>query len=66
MRIETVVNGQRLVGTVTDNVTGQRYTMKHTPAGEPMLVNRNTGKSFTLTWEGMLKLARRAGIDATS
>jgi hypothetical protein len=42
----------------------EEYEMSLAAGGEsPLITSKRTGKIFSLSWEQMLELARRAGID---
>ena len=40
------------------------YEMSTTMAGQPIILSKQTGKWFTLSWQTIIDLAVKAGIDA--
>lgn len=51
------------VGDANDN-EGNNYEMSTGVAtGSPIVTNKTTGLTFTLSWEDIITLAKQAGID---
>ena len=50
------------VGTADDGE--RKYTMTTSMNGTPILQSEKTGKWFLLSWEDIISLAEKAGIDA--
>lgn len=40
-----------------------KYVMLTTMAGQPIIESKQTGKCFTLTWQDIVEMAVKKGID---
>lgn len=50
------------VGEARD-ITGVVYELSNTPGGTPLIKSSKTEKWFSLSWQDMVNMAKRAGID---
>ena len=61
---ENKIIPRQVVGDATDDETGIRYMcFVNTLSLQPMVCSSKTNKIFMLSWEDIIKLAIKAGID---